>query len=1257
VRARLRAAAQPVQKAAGELLRALVFSAARRGVDGGGGSGVSSSGGGDGTTPTPTPTPKTDPSALVDELLRALGDFEVEVAAIERPARHQADFYVAGPTAAAAAAASAAAPPSTTTTTASVRAAAAAAAAAARQEASRRVYGCSRVRRALLESAEWWCWRSSSSSSGEAGAPRSRCWSPRAWLPRLGAAAASLDALAEVLVEDDDGGAEAAFYAPEIDLSRGRAESYYRLAPLPRTMVLRHQLRLCAARDTAVPALMAASGGGSGVASAPPLQPQAAAERRVEGCAAAMDAIAADVRGAPTPLLLLLREQGAMVERALRDAGLPAAEVWALREPVAAAGRVGAPKAPPAAAASSSILASCPPGSVLLSSAALVELWEEEEEEQDEQQGAEREEEAQGGAPPPPPHPRPGAAEFACGGRLARFAGLVDLSRAAAEVLLLRTERALGDADAAAEGRTGGDGDSEQQQLLREQAAWLRAALAPTLEQDGGSGDAQGVLLRPFITAPCAVEDVLVMPPSAAEAPPRPPPPLSSSSSSSSSSAPPPVPDRSPSDHLYALRLTRDAVLLLTQHHADAGVRRAARASGLRKRARSALAVAAGPLADARAALAAARGYGGGSEGEEGVGEDASAMAAALDAALPATPAAADALLRDLARGVVPVAREALAEMAWLAAPGGRRRGSSAARPPPLAAWDRDWAAAALAAEAASGDDAEASAGRRRLAGGSAAAARGRATWQRDFAPFFSLPGLVEQGLPRLVGAAFPGVLRLELVEEAKERGGAAGGAAGDGTGAPPGSWRRRRALAVWWRPAVERPWVLAGHVLVEVTPPGGFPFTSLLRLGGGGIGGGASAAAAAAAEGEGAAGQQQQAPPTPPPSSLPLAVMRLPLDAYDAETEDEDEDGQGGGEALLRGPFGLRALLHETGHALQLVLAARRATAAPETTAESVPSTSGAAPSSPPSPIPGAQHHPSLGAHAAGLDARELAAHFAERLACCPPALALLSGARRRRGGGEAVAAAGRSGVTMLPRDALACARYVWASGAMHSALDLLAAVAGARADLALAGAAAADGAGGGGDDSDSDRHHRRQEAYLDAWEETMGLMEDGEVEDDDDEEQEEEGGASGGARNTREKQKQRSRGWAEASAEALRAAEALAVVSGARWAYSVARLQAAAAWRQWRAPWDGGGPREAREAVARALGAATAGAAPAPALHRAALLLPTARAGEGAVVRRRRRRRQASAAEAEASTTATAALPPLTLEHDVYQDIDLLG
>lgn len=307
------------------------------------------------------------------------------------------------------------------------------------------------------------------------------------------------------------------------------------------------------------------------------------------------------------------------------------------------------------------------------------------------------------------------------------------------------------------------------------------------------------------------------------------------------------------------------------------------------------------------------------------------------------------------------------------------------------------------------------------------------ARW-RDFADYFTLPGLWG-GLDRLLAHA----LGLRLLPAGRAppgatgsgRGGSSGsgglegadfdgGAAGDaGQAWADGVWH----LRLWDSTAdaaaagggsggssgsnsgggASSAWRLLGDVFVEVCPPGGFPFTSLLRptlrpgawLGEDGGGGGRGGA------------------------DVPGAVViRLPLalsggGASGASTTSDGEPAPPERPPALRGPFGLRALLHEAGHAAALLAAGAAA----------------------PHPLLAAAG--AAGGGGGAVDLRELPAHAFEAFARDPAALALLSGHWRL-------------GTPLPPRDAAALARYAFSAGAC-SALDLREAALLAAADARL--------------------------------------------------------------------------------------------------------------------------------------------------------------------------------------------------------------
>ncbi|GBF94552.1 mitochondrial intermediate peptidase [Raphidocelis subcapitata] len=461
-----------------------------------------------------------------------------------------------------------------------------------------------------------------------------------------------------------------------------------------------------------------------------------------------------------------------------------------------------------------------------------------------------------------------------------------------------------------------------------------------------------------------------------------------------------------PAAPLAALRMSRDVVALLLTSHPNPDVRRQAHASGAAVRRRLLLS-ALSRLAAHRAALAAERGA-------------PSYAALLLDEGSPMrAPAGAQALLGALADGVAPYAARELREWEARAARAARRAGRGAA--PGAAAlepWDADYHAQAAAVDAASGS-----------------------SW-REFADYFTLPGLWA-GLDRLLAHAL-GLRLLPPPDGAPDEAWAANVwhlQLWDAD--PPGDANSPQSAASTPRRAgFEQPdappsasWRLLGDVFLQVAPPGGFPFTTLLRptqrsraWWGHGTEGSAAGGAGADADVPGAVAVH-----------LPLSLSVAGAAAPAAGDGAPDEPAPPGRPPALRGPFGLRALLHELGHAAALLAAGA---AAP---------------------------HPMLaGAGGAGgcggVDLRELPSHAFEAWARDPRALSLLS-------------CHWRLGVPLPPRDAARLARYLVSAGActapdFHEAA--LTAIADARLH-ALTGPAAGragqessgsgSGGGGGGD------------------------------------------------------------------------------------------------------------------------------------------------------------------------------------------------
>ncbi|KIZ07370.1 hypothetical protein MNEG_0577 [Monoraphidium neglectum] len=553
---------------------------------------------------------------------------------------------------------------------------------------------------------------------------------------------------------------------------------------------------------------------------------------------------------------------------------------------------------------------------------------------------------------------------------------------------------------------------------------------------------------------------------------------------------------------LRVLVVTREVLSLLLQQHPNPDVRRLLHTAGLEPRRRVLLAVLSA-LARARAAVAR----------ERGAGSFLSLQLAGGSALRE--PAAVEALLRGLAGGVAGYATadlaglEALAERRGRAAGrsvagtahdgdvmgGGRQEGGGALPP-----WDVDYYMQAVAVEVASG-----------------------AVW-REFSDYFTLPGLWA-GLDRLLATALglrllpphgdgadqawgPGVWHLQLWDaDAAPPAGPSAGSQGQGLSAAGGGGGGMR-----------EGWSLLGDVFIEVAPPGGFPFTTLLRPTVAPHQGGASPRdEGGTSDGSGSYW------PEPGPGAV---VIRLPL-ALSIEgssgggdsSGDDDPDGPAppGRPPALRGPFGLRALLHEAGHAVALLAASA---AAPHPLVAAAAGAAGA------------------GGGGGGVDARELPSHVFEAWAADPRALALLG-------------QHWRTGAPLPPKAAVRLARYAF-SASSCSALDLHEALLLALADARLHAASADDL---GADAAAAGAAARLRSAPSDAQGALTGRG----------------GGADAGSAS--EAERVFDEVWAMLGVlpgggrclEALRGLEALGPIGGAKWGYAAARLLAAAARKRW--------------------------------------------------------------------------------------------
>ncbi|KAI8470560.1 MAG: hypothetical protein J3K34DRAFT_509318 [Monoraphidium minutum] len=528
---------------------------------------------------------------------------------------------------------------------------------------------------------------------------------------------------------------------------------------------------------------------------------------------------------------------------------------------------------------------------------------------------------------------------------------------------------------------------------------------------------------------------------------------------------------------LRVLVVTRDVLSLLLQQHPNADVRRLLHARGLAPRRRLMLA-ALSALAGARGALAAERG-------------SAGYLQLLLGEGSPLRdPAAVEGLLSELAAGVSRYAADDVAALRRLAGRraratgrggggGGGEDGGGEDVGGGLAPWDVDYYMQQAAVGVADG-----------------------AVWV-EFADYFTLPALWA-GLDRLLAAALglrllpprgcgggggeggqawaPGVWHLQLWDarppaDLAGRGGP--GSSGGGGASSVGS-------ASGGGEAPGDAWLLLGDVFIEVAPPGGFPFTSLLRPaarrpGAGGAAGGRGGGLVPGA-----------------------VVIRLPL-ALSGEGHPPGADGPPppGRPPALRGPFGLRALLHEAGHATALLAAGA---AAPH----ALLAAAGGA-----------------GGGAGSVELRELPSHALEGWAADARALRLLSGHWR-------------GGRPLPPKAAGRLARYAFSAGACGAA-DLHEALLLALADAALHAAPGGGGGGGGGDacggesagadaGGGSGGGGSAAECVFDAVWAAHGVL-------------------PGGGH----------------SLEALRGLEACGPVGGAKWGYAVARLLAAGARKRW--------------------------------------------------------------------------------------------
>jgi hypothetical protein len=296
--------------------------------------------------------------------------------------------------------------------------------------------------------------------------------------------------------------------------------------------------------------------------------------------------------------------------------------------------------------------------------------------------------------------------------------------------------------------------------------------------------------------------------------------------------------------------------------------------------------------------------------------------------------------------------------------------------------------------------------------------------------------------------------------------------------------------------------WRLLGDVFIQVAPPGGFPFTSLLRPTiRGSVWWGTE--------------QQQGGNSSTTTADVPGAVViRLPLslsfspeDGSSTATSSSNatDPAPPGRPPALTSPFGLRALLHEAGHAVALLAAGA---AAPH------PLLSGAA---------------AAGGGGGSIDLRELPSHLFEGWARDPRALSLAS-------------YHWRLGAPLPPKDAGRLARYAF-SAAACSSLDLheatLLALADARlhsVDLAAVDVAAAEAAVSA-TATEEDMTASEASSPQTAAEEVFDCV------------WAEHGVLPGGG----------------TCLEVLRGMEAMGAIGGGKWGYAVARLLAAAVWKRW--------------------------------------------------------------------------------------------
>lgn len=375
--------------------------------------------------------------------------------------------------------------------------------------------------------------------------------------------------------------------------------------------------------------------------------------------------------------------------------------------------------------------------------------------------------------------------------------------------------------------------------------------------------------------------------------------------------------------------------------------------------------------------------------------------------------------------------------------------------------------------------------------------------------------------------------------------------------------------------------WWLLGDVFIQVCPPGSFPFTSLLRpttcTGAWGwdqppdAGGylsvlSSSQKSRCASDGQGGhmpgavvihlplalsvsspAETPTLTPPTSSKSYNSSGIRSSSSNAFDPSGA--TDPAPPGRPPALRSPFGLRALLHETGHAVALL------------------ATGAAAP------------HPLLAATAGAggggsIEMRELPSHFFEGWARDPRSLALLS-------------CHWRLGVPLPPRDAAKLARYAF-SAAACSAVDLHEGLLLAMVDARLHGGVVEQGGREGGLASSGEADCEGQmmgNANLSSSNSSSGASSGG-------------CGASGSSSRASSTgghpETTDSRGvgdgggassrlcssealfdavWSQhgvlpgngTTLESVRGLEALGTVGGARWGYAVARLLAAAAWKRW--------------------------------------------------------------------------------------------